>query len=479
MGFKGMCFSSKSKCNSKKIPKGVESGWHVIQKLLAKSPADPAICFGDFSKKDLDSSLTFPDLQRSHCNAVPLDPAYNYGTVSLAVKKVPCGKPVTVEVCLVFDRCGTMVISMNGGTIACIASTTGIGAVISAAAEAVEHVQIGFSLFKKFQLPVDVVYANGDKVVEATKTVKGHAYIGLKMPFPVDSIKIGKLDVKKYVSINADVKYLINFGKVQSTVVKLVNQLRDLHKNPGQAKNIINTILHSGAEVAYQLKGVITIKLDSLCKGFFPDVNITINANLLVTLGHSDSGMPAGLYYKIHGNVHSKVLDYIKIIYDHFRDIIKKIGIKIPSFSKITLDIMLGLFIQEDKMGFIFKVLGQNVSCIFNFKTKKGHCNFGGLIFKAIVEAAKWVIKAAGKVIMKVAMGVGKFAISACNFVKNAAKKLYKSAKKVFKKVKQKVKKALKSIKKNAKKFFKKGFSKLKGLFSRKKKKHHKKSKKK
>jgi len=108
----------------------------MLQPIIEKSPMNPSLCFGDFSAARLSE---MSGTQEATCHKFPLDPQYNgYGTVGISVSNIPCGKPVEVNICAVFDRCGIVGVSLSGGTIACAAMTTGIGAVISVVAEQVK-----------------------------------------------------------------------------------------------------------------------------------------------------------------------------------------------------------------------------------------------------------------------------------------------------------------------------------------------------
>ena len=462
MGFNGFCVSSKSKNNFKGFPSFVASAWKVAQAVIEKTPWNPSICVGDFSTTQLQSSSTHPDLQRSNCNGIPLTEDSQYGVLAAAINKVPCGKPVNVNMCLMFDKCGTVAWSMNGGTIACMAATTGIGASLSAVAETLEFAQFGYSYHKKFKMSVKVTLPINGKVVEQEVWPRGHFYFGVKMPITID-YPIGKFNLKDYISLTGTAKYLVNFGKVASTVTRLVNICRNFeHGARNAAKGVIHTLLKSGAELAISLHGDVTIQIGKMSHGFLKDLNFSIDASAIISLGQSDTGLPMGFYVDFRTNFNSSVLSYIKAIYDHFFDVLKMCHIPKPKFPSVPrIDMHFGLFIQTQRLGIIFEIFGQNVTCSFHYKSKNASCNFGGLIFKAIAAAAKWLIKKGKEVVMKVAKGVGKFAVSAAKFVKNKVKKLYKKAKKVLKAVKKKVKKVLKSIKKKAKK----AMSKVKNFF--------------
>jgi len=469
MGFKGFCLSSKSKNHFKNFPKFVESAWKTAQGVIGKTPWAPSFCIGDFSTTQLQNSSTHPDLQRSNCN-MPLAEEFKYGVLAAAINKVPCGKPVNVNMCLVFDKCGTVAWSMNGGCIACMAATTGIGAALSAVAETLEFAQFGYSYNKKFKMNVKVTLPINGKVVEQDVWPRGHFYFGVKMPITLD-YPIGKYNLKDYVSLTGTARYMVNFGRVMQTVKRLVNICRNFeHGARHAAKGVIRTLLKSGAELAVSLNGAFSVHIGKITKGFLPDLQFNIDASAIISLGHSDTGLPMGFYVNFRSNFNSSCLNYIKKLYDHFFDVLKMIGIPRPKFPNVArIDMHFGLFIQQSRLGLMFEVMGQAVTCTFHYQSKNASCNFGGLIFKAIAAAAKWVLKKGKQILMTIGRGVGKFAINTCKYVKAKAKKLYKKAKKVLKHVKKNVKKVLKNIKKKAKKALKKVKNFFSGLFRRKK----------
>jgi len=144
-GFQGVCLNSQDSLSNDVIPEALNTVWEkILQPIIKKSPMNPSLCFGDFSAARLSE---MSGTQEATCHKFLLDRQYNgYGTVGISVRNIPCGKPVEVNICAVFDRYGTVGVSLTGGTIACVAAmTTGIGAVISVVAEQVKYVQFGFS----------------------------------------------------------------------------------------------------------------------------------------------------------------------------------------------------------------------------------------------------------------------------------------------------------------------------------------------
>jgi len=183
------------------------------------------------------------------------------------------------------------------------------------------------------------------------------------------------------------------------------------------------------------------------------DLNLNLlNASFLVTLGGGESGMKRGIYMHFSSNALNNALAFLDGILKHFDGILKKLGFKRPKFPKI--DMNLGLFIQEDLLGFSFNV-GSLLSakCQYIYASKKGSCKFNNIIFTALLEAGKFAIKIAkalfdegGKVVANIAAGAGKFAKGVANFAKEGAKKAIGAAGKEGKKLIGTIGKGIKGI---------------------------------
>jgi len=454
-GFKGVCLNGQDKLDANIIPDALKTAYkQFIQPILRKTPFAPSLCFGDFKK---DTLTKLKGTQVANCHKFPLDPSYRgYGVVGISVNNVPCGKPVPVNLCVLFDRCGTVGVSFNGGAVACVAAaTTGIGAIVSLVAEAVRYAQFGFSYHKKFQMRVPVVTPdyNGDVIA------KGHVYLGLGLNFPKKWLKVGKRDLSKYINIEGEAAILVNLGRVGETVTRLINNIKNIGK--AGARGIIKTLLNSGAELAVTLKGKFTLKLDKLTKGFFPNIKFDIDTSMVVTTGDSDTGLPAGIYVKVRTNLVTKLLGAIQKVINRFAVILEAFRIPVPNITS-EKDIMLGLYITKKQIGFHFNALGQSITCVFKFSNMNASCDFGGKFFSAIAGAAKWVFKtakklfdSAGKVVVAIAQGIGKFAINAAKACLKLAKDTVGTVKKVANLAIFEARRALNKAKKLIRKKFK------------------------
>ena len=452
-GFFGQCFNGKDKLDASKIPSTISDLWSkIVQPLIRKIPQNPSLCLGDFSPERLGN---YEGLKDASCDKIPLDPnSGEFGAVAVSADNVPCGKPISVNACVVFDRCGTVAFSINGGVITCVAAaTTGVGAVLSLVSGAVKYIQFGFSYHKKFAMELSVVTPNYflTGVEERKVTARGHIYSGLSFGFPDDWLKVGKLDLSKYMKIAGESAIMLNVGPIGSTITNIIGELK--HMNKGTVLRVVKQVLHSKGEMAIRLEGTFTILLDSLTKGFLPDLEFNVNTAMIMTLGDSDTGLRLGFYITVKTDVISKLLGIIKKVYDRYTNILRKIGIPVPNFPTFGgIDITLGVFANKDAIGFMFKILGSNVYCMYKFANSNGSCGFNGSFFTAIAEAAKWVFKqvyrlfsTAGKFLMNIAQGAGKFVFNAAKAGFRVAKKIWGKAKKFAGKVWGKAKRAFRS----------------------------------
>ena len=446
MKFDGFCINTKENLNFNTIPPAVQDTWNsYIAPLLKKVNSDPSICAGDFST---DSLSTNADLTRGYCHKLPLDSNMKYGTFALSAKNVACGLPLEINMCFVFDQCGTVALSLNGGSLACFASATGIGSALSTVSDVVKSIQFGFSLQKKFGKDVVFSYPEGNVVQDKSITVKGHFYFGLSVGFPKKWLQVGGIDLSKFVNISGEMSQLIDFGNVESTTSKMVQQISNANKD--SVSDILNSILSSGSETAFIVDGNVTFNLDAMTSGFLTDLSFNVNVAMFASLGGGSSGVTAGFYLKITTDALTKLLDMVREVYGHFSTVLNLLDVPTPDFIELgDAKIDFGLYIQPGQAGFNFKCLGIDAYCIFRFEGNgSGSCNFGSKFFTALTEGGKWVIKEAktffddtGKTVIEIAKGAGKFAEDAARQVKEAAEaaaqKIREAAEEVARKAKE------------------------------------------
>jgi len=422
-----MCIGVPSvvgKVGSLPVPKGnIKTIMDKFIGPLFKMAAGANLCFGDYPGEELKGSK----LSELTCNTFPLDISYTYGVLAGVVNNVPCGSPQTVSLCLAFDRCGTVAISINGGVAVCLATlSTGIAAIIGPLGPALKFAAIGFSLERRFVRTFETTWARGNDIGTSNVTTRGHFYFGLGVQLPLDQFKIGSKKISDYINLEVEASIMIDFGHVIETAKRFIDNILHADKNTG--KKLIQTIMSAGAELTVLLSGVLYVKLGSLTKGFLNDFSFDIGkASLLITTGNGSSGLETGLYIHLTTNLAAGFSAFITGLFDQFASILKYLGFKKPSIPK--LNVQLSLFIQASGIGFKIKFPGLDAACVYHFHSNNGSCKFNSAIFTAIAEGVKWLIKSAkalfdkgGKIIASVAQGVGKFAKNAAHAIGDLAK---------------------------------------------------------
>jgi hypothetical protein len=433
-GFDGMCLGDAAELINFKVPDIIINSWNNnIMPILSR--ANPSLpfdaCLGDFDGKVLANDQS--KLSSFECHTIPYEESSTMGVFGFSLKNMPCGIPTDFQMCLTFDRCGTVGIAVNGGSVKCLAFATGIGALISEVGSMIDYISFSFSLNKKLTQKLEIpVFYNNRFGVKQVQT-KGHFYMGMGLKLPSDFIRIGGLNMDKFFKISVSASLLIDFGNSINSVQSIVT---DITKNKGNGASIVKNIMKSGAEVSLRGEGKIKINLESLTKGVIPNLTFTVGSlNILITTGGGESGLPTGLYIRLNVNIVKGLFDLLKKINGHFAGVMSAVG----SFLKLDNigDVEGSIAITSVGLGFEFRGASITMLCYYKLDTNTGSCKMNSQIFTMILEAGKWVIKQAqklfdeaGKEIMKVTAEVGKFASQTAKQAVKIASKAVEEAQK-------------------------------------------------
>jgi hypothetical protein len=479
--FKGKCITIKLDLITKYIPKYFQAPWEVLKSIIeVVLPEGPTGCIGDFTGKQLGTNTL---LQKTLCDKIPYDPLRTFSLMSYHVPGLPCGLPVKgkpsdvdATTCITYDKFGSFAVSMNLGTIMCIASVTagaaslGIIPLIATFSDVVENIGIGFSLKRVYvQKLKNLPYNNGGTIEFKDVTLKGSVFFNLGIQIPTDFMKIGKYDIGKYFGLSASFQYMIDFGNVGGIVKGVINDLKNVNKNT--AKSVVNKIIKLGSEISLVIDGNLTVKLKDLTKEILPNFSFALgNVSALLTRGNGYTGMKGGFYISLSSNSAANLLDSIQGIFELFEPVLSRMGIKKIKIPNIGVS--LKLFINGDALGFYVNFYSMTVKCIFKYRGSKFSCQFNLDIFTMLKDAAEFIFKKAkalfdetGKVITKIKKAafratskvIGK-SIKALSiaaektrkFAIKHAKKVLETAKKAAKKAKQLAKAAARKAKKIA-----------------------------
>jgi hypothetical protein len=434
-GFDGICLGEAAELINFSVPDQIKDNWEnnimpILSRATESLPFDA--CLGDF-----DGNVLLDDqgkLNSFQCHSIPYEKSTTMGVFGFNLKNLPCGTPTDFQMCLTFDRCGTVGVAVNGGSLKCLAFATGIGALISEVGSMIDYISFSFSLNKKLTQILEVpAFVNNEFRVKQVQT-KGHFYLGMGLTLPGDFLKIGGIQLDKFFKISVSASLLIDFGNTISTVQSIV---KDITNNKGDGLSIVQKIMKSGAEVSLRGEGNVKINLESLTKGVIPNLSFNVGSlDILITAGGGESGLPTGLYIRLNVNVVKNLFDLLKKISSHFAGIMNAVG----SFLKLDKigDVEGSLAITSVGLGFEFKGAMLSILCYYRIDTKKGSCKFNSSIFTMLLDAGKWVIKQAkklfedsGKEIMRVKAKVGKFAYLTAKEALKIASKAVKEVKKV------------------------------------------------
>src|SRR5690606_39271826 len=150
--------------------------------------------------------------------------------------------------------------------------STGIGAILGTVSDSVDDVSFGFSANKKFKSSFTIAYGDGSSISTKTITTRAHFMLGLGLSFPADWLTINGKSLEDLVSLDPDTVFLIDLGKTSSVISSTIDTFKSLTKK--NAKKTINSIFNLGREVTAEIKGTVTLKFESLTKGFFPDLTL-------------------------------------------------------------------------------------------------------------------------------------------------------------------------------------------------------------
>jgi hypothetical protein len=181
-----------------------------ITRMLEALPSNalPGGCFGDF---DTNTILADKNSAKGQCNEFPLPRYNNISVAGFGMMNVPCGaKTVNVQMCTVFDKCGTFGVSIGGGTISCFTAATGIGAILAPLAGKMSFLQLGFSPNRFWEAKITFLDPKEKKTV--TKELRHHLYLGTEVNVLNTGMKIGDVDLDKILNFKVNGKAFIDYG---------------------------------------------------------------------------------------------------------------------------------------------------------------------------------------------------------------------------------------------------------------------------
>ncbi|KAL6064805.1 hypothetical protein QOT17_010698 [Balamuthia mandrillaris] len=380
---------------------------------------NPSVCVGDFWGSELTPFDS--DLYNGGCWHLPLPTSTKTGVVSFFGKPA-CAAGSDANVCFTFDNCGSVAISLNKAMLKCIASTgSGMSALLSDAVAVVNNVAFGMSRERRYVYTFNVALPK-DNIAEVKEvTVQGHYFDSLRVSLP-NFWGAGSNTINKIIDISGEATRIFDFSDSQPFVDALTSL-----GSPEEASSLLDE-MKGATETHFNVKGIITLKLDDLTKNFLKAFIFTVDgANLLISNGGGTSGVEAGVYAYLNTNVAESLQDAVEKTIFHFNGLLKELGVPVPKIVAGS-DAGLGVFVTGSAAGFSIRGFGLNCYCTFKFPAfngdkAKASCNFANSFFTAIWDGVKWVIKEATEFFLDTGRDIARISADVGDFTEDAVAK--------------------------------------------------------
>lgn len=401
-GLKGVCEKRSILDPLEIIPLSLRDFWSQIAIPISKVSSSPNFCFGDFTGEEVENH---PEMKNNFCNTTPLAKSDKFGFIGLSLPLIPCETPLTLNMCVAFDSCGTILLSFNSNLPVCFSQKEKneieiISAISSAASTAKDPlftVSVGLSSERKFSSSQKILYRNSEgQMIIGEIITKGHVVLstGLNIPFYLDWIKAREINLSKLLEISSQASYMIDYGSADSLVKDILSSI--LKMNFQSVKNTISSALTEGAEITIAIDGLIAFRLEELTGGIVPDFSLSLfSERVIISTGNGQSGLPAGIYFYLASK--SPVGKCIQSIFNQFDEVFKKMDIIIPNINADLFNTEFGLFIDQSSVGFKFSLseIEIELECMFLYRDEKFSCRINSKYFTVIKNEAEYIFKLA------------------------------------------------------------------------------------
>jgi hypothetical protein len=419
------------------------------------------ICYGQFTGDELNNNPSANNM----CGNSYLDSNSKFSTVGFSVNGLPCGIPSTMVGCFAFDGCGTFYANINGPTLNCLATfvSGGIAEIVAPLSGSLSALGFGYSRQRRFTNEMKIAVRKGEDSIELKDiTTRAHFMFSTQITLPLD-YKIGGVKLGDIFSFNISGVAFIDFGPAESAVSNLIGIMNK--PNGSKFNDIVNTVIKTGAEISATVTGTISINLSDITRGFLNNIILgnLFNCNLLLTSGgpNSSSGLPTGIYVFFDGSMFKDFAKIIESLTGKFADILKLLGIKLPSIPNFGKETTFSVFIDKTNVGFRIEISNFKFMCLFQYENSSGSCCIDGKCFSGfsgtvgmIIKEAKKFFDNTGKEITKIAQNaeqeINKAAKQAEQKINVIAQATKEEAEKLGRHMKDQANKVLNSIKEEA-----------------------------
>jgi hypothetical protein len=347
---------------------------------------NPSGCIGDFS---LDKLMQDQRAQKAQCKNFPLPDNQKMYSIALNSENVQCGeKALSINFCSVLNKSGNFVLSTTGEAISCLASATGIGALLFPISLNASSVQFGYSPDRKWSTKMNFLNTDEKKPELKENILNSHIYFGGNMNLPDFPIKIGEKNLKEIISGKMKGTFYVDFGKSNPYSLESMRELFS-KTDKSNAMEKIKSLLVPAKEVSFSAMTTLKLNLKDLTHNFINELPLNdVKLMMMVSLSNNEgsTNLPKG-FYMTFSPPPDMINDFLKPFLDKITEnfIRFKFHLKFPSLKNSQMSLYLGDKLIQIKV----QIRKISLTCSIRFKKFKIRCKTGGKILQFIKEAGK------------------------------------------------------------------------------------------
>ena len=254
-------------------------------------------CVGDFTGKELSEQTALK------CDVIPYKEDVRMSTIAVKVAGLSCDSgDQSLEFCFTYDKCGSFGFAFNSGIPICIATSTGVGAIVAPFLKSVTHVGFAFNMSNNIVKEFNIFDLSPENKFEP-KAVKIEANIFIALKISLTAIlfqdfKIGENKLSDIFEIDGSMTAMLDYRNIFTNMSDAIAEPR---KGTEQgALDFIKAVFEAKAEVGLNVLSKIKFNLSKLTDGFLPDIDLgETNLDFIATLGGGNTGLSAGVYVRL------------------------------------------------------------------------------------------------------------------------------------------------------------------------------------
>lgn len=382
---------------------------------------ESSVAYGDFTATELKD--TNGPLASFNCNYFPIDSESTYGVIAYKGDRFPCGDDVnqSLNMCLIFDQCGTIAISTDGDSVKCLSGISDLGDALLNAGDYIHNTSFGLSFRQRF--PKYLFLGKINKEINEFDSIRvshrGNVFFSIKGSLPDDlPYRIGSKLIKDIFDIDSpELKLSFSFGE---------NEIENARLNiSNDRRGFLKWITSLGLEFAIQATGKVTLKLDELTYGLLPDLTFDVKTlDSIITSGMGATGLPLGIYIYFRAQDTTNLPEIEQRFFNHFKAILNFAGY-LQAESEFDNQAIYTIFeFSIDAMGIKFYGKNYEMKCLMTFNPFRTNCYFKKAVITFLLVAAavgyKWVVKKVEEFVDYTGNKILEFAARAGRFIENS-----------------------------------------------------------